>query len=126
MEAHGISIDAIYDQAKTFMKMTADRPHVLRDCIQACRKGGTISVSGVYGGLLDKLNFGAAFAKGLTLKMGQAHVHRYMRPLLERIQAGAIDPSFVITHRLNLEDAPEGYKMFTEKANDCIKIVMKP
>jgi threonine dehydrogenase-like Zn-dependent dehydrogenase len=101
--------------------LETDRPHALREAIQACRKGGTVSIPGVYGGLLDKVNFGAAFAKGLTFKMGQTHVHRYLRPLLERIQAGEIDPSFVITHRMGL-----GYKIFGDRADGCIKIVLTP
>ena len=94
--------------------------------MQACRKGGTVSIPGVYGGLLDKLPFGAAFAKGLTFKMGQTHVHRYLRPLLERIENGEIDPSFVITHRLTLDDAPQAYKTFRDKQDHCIKVVMDP
>jgi threonine dehydrogenase-like Zn-dependent dehydrogenase len=98
----------------------------LRQAIHACRKGGTISVPGVYGGFLDKIPFGAAFSKGLTFKMGQTHVHRYLRPLLELVQQGRIDPSFVITHRLRLDDAPQGYETFKNHDDNCIKIVMKP
>ena len=94
--------------------------------IQACRKGGTVSIPGVYGGVIDKLNMGAAFAKGLTFRMGQTHVHRYLHPLLQRIEKGEIDPSFVITHRLRLDDAPNAYKTFRDKQDDCIKVVMKP
>ena len=102
MESHGTaSLDAIYDRAKQALHLETDRPHVLRQTIQACRKGGTVSIPGVYGGLIDKFPIGAAFAKGLTLKMGQTHVPRYMRPLLDRIQRGEIDPSFVITHRVS-------------------------
>jgi threonine dehydrogenase-like Zn-dependent dehydrogenase len=127
LEAHGTgSIGAVYDRAKAAMFMATDRPEALRQAINACRKGGTVSVPGVYGGYLDKIPFGAAFAKGLTFKMGQTHVHKYLRPLLERVQRGEIDPSFVITHRLRLEDAPEGYSTFKNKQDDCIKIVMKP
>ena len=127
LEAHGHAPDAIYDRIKAATRvLETDRPHVLREAIQACRKGGTVSIPGVYGGLLDKMNFGAAFAKGLTLKMGQTHVHRYLRPLLERIQAGEIDPSFIITHRLPLDDAPHGYKIFGDRADGCIKIVLTP
>ena len=126
MEAHGASIDAIYDKVKQTLRMETDRPHALREAIQLCRKGGVVSIPGVYGGLIDKLNMGAAFAKGLTFKMGQTHVHRYLGPLLERIERGEIDPSFVITHRLDLEDAPHGYEIFKKKEDDCIKVVLKP
>jgi threonine dehydrogenase-like Zn-dependent dehydrogenase len=127
LEAHGHAPDAIYDRIKAATRLLeTDRPHALREAIQACRKGGTVSIPGVYGGLLDKMNFGAAFAKGLTFKMGQTHVHRYLRPLLERIQAGEIDPSFVITHRMGLDDAPQGYKIFGDRADGCIKIVLTP
>ena len=127
MEAHGTgSLDALYDRAKAAMFLATDRPHALRQAIDACRKGGTVSIPGVYGGFLDKIPFGAAFNKGLTIKMGQTHVQKYMRPLLERIQNGEIDPSFVITHRMRLEDAPEGYRTFRDKQDNCIKIVLKP
>ena len=126
MEAHGASIDAIYDKVKQTLRMETDRPHALREAIQLCRKGGVVSIPGVYGGLIDKLNMGAAFAKGLTFKMGQTHVHRYLGPLLERIERSEIDPSFVITHRLDLEDAPHGYEIFKKKEDDCIKVVLKP
>ena len=126
MEAHGASIDALYDRVKQAVRLETDRPHVLREAIQACRKGGVVSIPGVYGGFLDKVPFGAAFNKGLTLKMGQTHVQRYMRPLLERIERGAIDPSFVITHRPPLADAPHAYDIFKRKEDNCIKIVLRP
>jgi threonine dehydrogenase-like Zn-dependent dehydrogenase len=126
LEAHGTTLDAIYDRAKAALMLATDRPHALRQAIRACRKGGTVSVPGVYGGFLDKFPFGAAFAKGLTFKMGQTHVHKYIEPLLEEIQLGSIDPSFVITHRLSLDDAAEGYATFKNKPNECIKVVMKP
>jgi threonine dehydrogenase-like Zn-dependent dehydrogenase len=127
LEAHGAgSLDAVYDRAKAAMFLATDRPHALRQAIHSCRKGGTVSIPGVYGGFLDKIPFGAAFNKGLTLKMGQTHVQKYMRPLLDRIQKGEIDASFVITHRMKLDDAPEGYKMFRDKQDNCIKIVLKP
>lgn len=126
MEAHGTTIDAIYDRAKQAVRLETDRPHALRQAIQACAKGGTVSIPGVYGGFLDKVPLGAAFAKGLTLRMGQTHVQKYMRPLLERIQQDSIDPSFVITHRMRLDDAPQAYKMFNEKEENCIKVVLKP
>lgn len=126
MEAHGTSLDNLYDWAKQTMRLETDRPHVLREIIQACRKGGRISVPGVYGGIIDKMPIGAAFNKGLTLRMGQTHTHRYMRPLLSRIQRGEIDPSFIITHRGSLEDAPALYEKFSKKEDQCIKVVLKP
>ena len=126
LEAHGNTLGGIYDRVKAKMYLATDRPTVLRQAIQACRKGGTVSIPGVYGGFLDKLPFGSAFAKGLTFKMGQTHVHRYMRPLLERIRKGEIDPSFLITHRLPLDQAPAAYRTFRDKADDCIKVVLKP
>jgi threonine dehydrogenase-like Zn-dependent dehydrogenase len=126
MEAHGTSLDALYDRAKTAVYLATDRSHALRQAIQACRKGGTVSIPGVYGGLLDKVPLGAAFAKGLSLKMGQTHVHAYLPTLLNHIEQGDIDPSFVITHRLGLEDAPYGYELFKHKKDACIKIVLQP
>ena len=126
LEAHGTTLDAWYDRAKTSMFLATDRPHALRQAISACRKGGTVSIPGVYGGWLDKFPLGAAFAKGLTLKMGQTHMHKYMPILLERIERGEIDPSFIITHRIGLEDAPAMYRTFRDKHDACIKVVMKP
>ncbi len=126
MEAHGTGIVGLYDKAKQTVRLQTDRPTVLRQAIQACRKGGIVSVPGVYGGLLDKINFGAAFQKGLTFRMGQTHVQKYMRILLEHIEKGDIDPSFVITHRLNLEDGPHAYDIFKNKDEECIKVVLKP
>jgi threonine dehydrogenase-like Zn-dependent dehydrogenase len=126
LEAHGKTVDAIYDRVKAAMYLATDRPHALREAINSCRKGGTVSIPGVYGGFLDKVPFGAAFSKGLTFKMGQTHVHKYLRPLLERIERGEIDPSFVITHRMRLADAPAGYATFKQKQDNCIKIVLKP
>jgi threonine dehydrogenase-like Zn-dependent dehydrogenase len=125
-EAHGSTLAGLYDTAKFKMYMATDRPNVLRQAIQACRKGGTISIPGVYAGFLDKFPMGAAFAKALTLKMGQTYVHKYMRPLLRLIEEGKVDPTFLITHRLNLTEAAEGYKMFNKKEDDCIKVVMRP
>lgn len=125
MEAHGHGIGAIYDSVKTKAMMMTDKPNVLRQCIMACRKGGTISVPGVYGGVIDKIPFGAAMNKGLTFKMGQTHMMRYMQPLLEKIEQGLIDPSFVITHRASLEDSPELYKEF-EKRGQLIKTFLDP
>jgi threonine dehydrogenase-like Zn-dependent dehydrogenase len=126
LEAHGESPDALLDRAKTAIFLATDRPTVLRQVINACRKGGTVSIPGVYGGFLDKIPFGAAFAKGLTFKMGQTHVHRYLAPLLKRIEEGEIDPSFVITHRISLEDAPRFYEIFNQKQDNCVKVVLKP
>lgn len=126
LEAHGTTIDALYDRAKTAVYLATDRIHALRQAINACRKGGTVSIPGVYGGFLDKVPFGAAFAKGLTLKMGQTHVHRYLNTLLKHIQNGDVEPPRIITHRLGLEDAPHGYQVFNERKEECIKVVLKP
>ena len=126
MEAHVGGLVGTYDRVKQALMLETDRPVALREAILACRKGGTLSIPGVYGGLLDKVPFGALMNKALTIKTGQTHVQRYMRPLLERIQKGEIDPSFVVTHRLPLEEAPEGYDMFLNKENECIKVVLKP
>lgn len=126
MEAHGSGLDGFYDWTKQQVRMQTDRPTALRMAIQSCRKGGTVSIPGVYSGIIDKTPIGAAFNKGLTLKMGQTHVQRYMRPLLDHIEQGRIDPTFVITHRLNLDDAPQGYKMFRDKENECVKVVLRP
>ena len=126
MEAHGATFDAIYDRAKHMLMLATDRPHVLREALQACRKGGVVSIPGVYGGVLDKVPFGAAFAKGLTLRMGQTHVHRYLRPLLALIEGGRLDPTFIITHRWPLSRAPEAYRVFRDKADDSVKFVLDP
>ena len=126
MESHGTGMVHMYDRAKQALMLESDRPQPLREAIQACRKGGTVSIPGAYGGLIDKFPIGAAFAKGLTLKMGQTHVHKYMRPLLDKIRRGDIDPSFVISHTLPLDEAPRAYRMFRDKENDCTKVVMKP
>jgi threonine dehydrogenase-like Zn-dependent dehydrogenase len=126
LEAHGHGVGAAYDYAKQRMKLSFDRPTVLRQVIQACRKGGVVSIPGVYGGFLDKIPFGAAFGKGLTLRMGQTHMHNYMERLLKHVQQGDIDPSFVITHRLSLDEAPEAYRTFRDKQDECIKVVLDP
>jgi threonine dehydrogenase-like Zn-dependent dehydrogenase len=123
--AHG-SLGAAYDDLKTRAHMATDRLDVLRQAIYHCGKGGTVSIPGVYGGFLDKVPFGAAFAKGLTLKMGQTHVHRYLPALLERIERSEIDPSIVISHHLRLDDAPEAYRMFRDKDDRCTKVVLRP
>jgi threonine dehydrogenase-like Zn-dependent dehydrogenase len=126
LEAHGHGVGQIYDRAKQAVRLETDRPNALRAAIQACRKGGVVSIPGVYGGFVDKIPMGAAFNKGLTFKMGQTHMQRYLQPLLERIQQGEIDPSFVITHRLKLDEAPWAYKTFRDKEDGCIKVVLKP
>jgi len=126
MEAHGTGLDALYDKAKQAVRLESDRPTALRQAIVACRKGGTVSIPGVYGGFVDKVPLGSAFNKGLTMKMGQTHVHRYLRPLLDRVQKGEIDPSFVITHRMKLDEAPHAYEIFKQKKDNCIKVVLKP
>jgi threonine dehydrogenase-like Zn-dependent dehydrogenase len=126
LEADGHDLVALYDYAKQRAKLSFDRPKVLRQAIQACRKGGTVSIPGVYGGFLDKMPFGSAFSKGLTFRMGQTHVHKYMEPLLRRIEQGEIDPSFVITHRLGLDEAPDAYRTFRDKQDECIKVVLNP
>lgn len=126
MEAQGTGLEAAYDTVKQTLRLENDRPLALRQLIKACRKGGTISIPGVYSGFVDKMPMGALFAKGLTLKTGQTHVHRYLRPLLQLVSSGAIDSSFIITHNMALDDAPKGYRLFNEKKDGCIKIVLKP
>jgi threonine dehydrogenase-like Zn-dependent dehydrogenase len=126
MEAHGTGIEGVYDRAKQALMLETDRPSALRQAIFACRKGGTVSIPGVYGGFIDKMPIGAAFAKGLTFKMGQTHVPKYMKPLLERIARGEIDPSGIISHRLPLDDAPRAYRTFRDKQENCTKVVLKP
>ena len=126
MEAHGMGLEGFYDKVKQAARLETDRPNVLRQAIVACRKGGTVSIPGVYTGFVDKMPMGAVMNKGLTLKTGQTHVHRYFRPLIDHIQNGLIDPSFVITHRLPLEQAPHGYEIFKKKQDNCIKVVLKP
>jgi threonine dehydrogenase-like Zn-dependent dehydrogenase len=125
MEAHGHPLVYGYDRVKQAMMLETDRPIALREAIMACRNGGTVSVIGVYGGFIDKFPMGSVMNRSLTIKTGQCHVHRYMRPLLDRIQRGEIDPSFVITHRLGLDQAPDGYDMFLNKENDCVKVVLR-
>jgi threonine dehydrogenase-like Zn-dependent dehydrogenase len=126
LEAHGTALDYWYDRVKTATLMATDRVVALRQAIHCCRKGGIVSIPGVYGGFLDKFPLGAAFNKGLTLKMGQTHMHRYMPRLLRLIEEGQIDPTFVITHRLRLDQAAEGYQTFRDKEEGCIKVVLKP
>ncbi len=126
LEAHGASPDALYYRVKAAAFMVTDRGHALREAIMACRKGGTVSIPGVYGGFVDKFPMGAVMNKALTFKTGQTHVHRYLRPLLERIERDEINPAFVITHRLKLDDAAHGYEIFKKKQDNCIKVVLRP
>jgi threonine dehydrogenase-like Zn-dependent dehydrogenase len=127
MEAHSLrSIDSAIDRVKQAVMVESDRPHVLREMIYVCRPAGVLSVAGVYSGLVDKIPFGALMNKGLTLRTGQTHVNRWTDDLLRRIEQGQIDPSFVITHTVDLEDGPEMYKTFRAKEDGCIKVVMKP
>ncbi len=126
MEAHGVAIDNIGDRAKQFLGLAFDRGHVVRQTILACRKGGTVSFPGVYGGFLDKIPFGAFVNKGLTMKTGQTHVMRYLKPLLEHIEAGRIDPTIIISHHLPLEQAPEGYANFKNHQDEWTKVVLRP
>jgi threonine dehydrogenase-like Zn-dependent dehydrogenase len=127
MEAHGYTtVESMYDKVKTNLFLETERPHALRQAIECCRKAGTVSIPGVYGGLADKIPMGALMNKGLTIKTGQTHVHRYVPRLLDLIRSGKIDPSFVVTHRLPLSQAPHGYQIFREKQDGCIKIVLDP
>jgi len=126
MEAHAPGLNGAIDRVKQEVKLTTDRPNVLRQAIRACRNGGTISVAGVYGGFVDKIPFGAAMNRSLTIRTGQTHVHRYMRPLLERIRNGDIDPTFIITHRMHLAEAPRAYELFKNKEDECVKVVLTP
>ncbi len=126
MEAHGTELGNIYDYTKQALRMSVDRPNVLRQMIMACGKAGKLSVPGVYAGSIDKFPFGVAFAKGLSFKMGQTHVQRYLPTLLKHIQNGDIDPTFIITHRLKLSEAPQAYETFKQKKDSCIKVVMTP
>jgi threonine dehydrogenase-like Zn-dependent dehydrogenase len=126
MEASGHGAMFAIDRAKQVARLQMDRPTVLRQAIMACKKGGTVSVPGVYASFIDKVPMGAFMNKALTMKTGQTHMMRYMEPLLKRVQNGEIDPSFVISHRLPLERAPEGYRMFRDKEDHCTKVVLKP
>lgn len=126
LEAHGLTVDSALDRAEYLVRLTTDHAHVLRQAIQACRKGGTLSVPGVYAGFINHFPFGAVFGKGLQIRTGQTHVQRYLQPLLEHIQRGEIDPTFIITHQLTLDDAPHAYDIFKHRAEDCVKVVMKP
>lgn len=127
MEAHGCTaVESFYDKVKTNLFLETERPHVVRQTIECCRKGGTVSIPGVYGGFADKIPLGALMNKGLTIKTGQTHVHRYVPELLDHVRSGRIDPGFVVTHRVPLREAPDAYRMFREKEDRCIKVVLDP
>jgi len=126
MEAHAPGLINAYDRVKQAMMLETDRSHALREAIMCCRNGGTVSIIGVYGGFADKFPLGSLMQRSLTIRTGQAHVQRYMRPLLQKIENGDIDPSFVVTHKLPLEEAHRGYEMFKNKLDKCIKVVLKP
>jgi len=126
MEAHGMGFMGAYDRVKQALALETDRPIALRQALMACRNGGVVSIPGVYGGFLDKVPFGSVMNRSLTIRTGQTHVQRYMKPLLERIQNGDIDPTFVITHRMMLDEAPYAFDIFCNKQDECIKVVLKP
>ncbi|HEX8722390.1 MAG TPA: zinc-dependent alcohol dehydrogenase [Pyrinomonadaceae bacterium] len=129
LEAHGVGLHGLeyaYDRAKQALGAETDRPLALREAIMACRNGGTVSVIGVYGGFIDKFPVGSFMQRSLTMRTGQCHVQRYWKKLLAHVQNGEIDPSFVITHRMKLDDAPQGFDIFNNKEDDCIKVVLKP
>ena len=126
MEAHGVGLVGAYDRVKQAMMLETERPNALREALMACRNGGVVSIPGVYGGFLDKMPIGSFMNRSLTLKTGQTHVQRYLKPLLDRVQRGEIDPSVIITHRMPLDEAPDAYKMFRDKQDECVKVVLKP
>ncbi|MGZ3456915.1 MAG: zinc-dependent alcohol dehydrogenase [Archangium sp.] len=124
MEAHEVGYEGAYDRVKQAMRLETERPYVLREAIHACRKGGTLSVMGVYGGVVDKFPLGAAMNKGLTLRMGQMHAQRYLDRLIGHVERGEVDPSFVVSHRMALDEAPTAYEMFKKKTDHCLRVVM--
>ncbi len=126
MEAHGMGVEGVYDQAKQAVRLETDRPHVLRQMMLACRKGGTLSMMGVYAGFVDKVPMGAFMNKGLTLKTGQMHGQKYMPRLLEHVLKGEVDPSHVFTHHLPLAEAKQGFELFKHKQDNCVKVLLKP
>jgi threonine dehydrogenase-like Zn-dependent dehydrogenase len=126
MEAHFHGPSYMYDRTKQALRQETERPFALREAIMSCRNGGTVSIVGVYGGLMDKFPIGAVMNRGLTIRSGQCHVHRYLRPLLQRIENGEIDPGYIVTHTMKLDDAPVGYEMFKKKRDECLKVVLKP
>jgi threonine dehydrogenase-like Zn-dependent dehydrogenase len=123
---HGTALINAYDKVKQAVRLETERPHALRQAITCCRNGGVVSVIGVYGGLMDKFPIGSLMNRSITIRSGQCHVHRYLRPLLEHIEAGRIDPTFVITHTLGLDETPAGYEIFKNKQDECVKVVLKP
>jgi threonine dehydrogenase-like Zn-dependent dehydrogenase len=127
MEArNGSTVVDAYDRVKQAARLETERPHALREAVMSCRNGGTISIVGVYGGMMDKFPIGAVMNRSLTIKTGQCHVQRYMRPLLDRIANGDIDPTFLISHQLRLDEAPHGYEIFKHKQDNCTKVILKP
>jgi threonine dehydrogenase-like Zn-dependent dehydrogenase len=126
MEAEGHGVIALYDKMKAAAMQQTDRPTAIRQALMAVRNGGTVSMPGVYGGFVDKFPLGSVMNRSITIRTGQTHVHRYLRPLLQRIEKGEIDPSFIITHELKLSEAPKAYDMFVKKQDNCIKVVLKP
>lgn len=126
MEAHKPGLLGMYDRSKQAMKLETDRPHALREAILACRNGGTVSIIGVYGGFVDKFPIGAVMNRSLTIRSGQAHVQRYMKMLFDKVREGEIDSSFIVTHRMKLDEAPEAFDMFCNKEDDCVKVVLQP
>ena len=125
LEAHGHGLQAVHDNVKQKVKIQLDRPMAVREAIMACRSAGIVSIMGVYAGFVDKFPLGTLMNRGITIKTGQCHVHRYMKPLLERIERGEIDPSFVVSHHMNLDDAAKGYDMFMHKQDDVMKIILR-
>ncbi|GCE45845.1 threonine dehydrogenase-like Zn-dependent dehydrogenase [Thermosporothrix hazakensis] len=126
MEAHGPSLLGLYDKVRQTVRLTTDRATAVRQAIQACRKGGVVSIMGVYGGFLDKFPLGAAFTKGLTLRMSQMHAQRYTHMLMERVAKGEVDPTFVVTHRMSLDEAAQGFELFKHKEDECLRVVFRP
>jgi threonine dehydrogenase-like Zn-dependent dehydrogenase len=126
MDAHGPGLGGLYDKAKQKVRLETDRPNALREAIMACRPGGTVSIPGVYSGFVDKMPMGIAFNKGLTFKMGQTHVHKYIPKLLPLIESGAIDPTFIISDRIGIEDVPDAYRRFNDKEEPVVKVVIRP
>jgi threonine dehydrogenase-like Zn-dependent dehydrogenase len=126
LEGHSHGVFGAYDRIKQTLMLETDRPPSLRQALKACRNGGTVSIPAVYGGFIDKILFGSIVNRALTVKSGQTHVQRYLKPLLQLIEQGKIDPSFIVTHTLPLAQAPEGYRMFRDKTDECIKVVLKP
>ena len=123
---HTLAFMYAYDRVKQAARLESERGYALREAVLNCRNGGTVSIAGVYGGFMDKFPIGAIMNRSLTIKSGQCHVHRYLRPLLDRVANGDIDPSFIVTHRMALDDAPAAYELFKNKQDECIKVVLKP